>query len=87
MPTIASTTGGFGSVDQSGTVVTVGTMPRFVAAWLMGMLLVLPVTIWTAELSWRAADMPVVRLARWLEGRASVVEWDQQPQSGDARKA
>lgn len=85
MPTIASTTGGFGAVDQSGTV-TLGTMTNFVAAWLMGMVFVLPVTIWTADLFWRAIDMPVVRFGKWLEGRASV-EWDQELQSGDARKA
>ena len=86
MPTIASTTGGFGSMDQSGTLVTVGTTPTFIAAWLVGMVIVLPITIWTADLFWRAVDMPVVRLGRWLEGRVSV-EWNEDEHARGLRSA
>ena len=53
MPTIASTAGGFGTMNPFGTLVTVGTMPKFVAAWLMGMAIALPVTVWTADLFWK----------------------------------
>ena len=85
MPTIASTTGGFGSVNQSGTQVTVGTTPKLAAAWLMGMAFVLPTTIWTADLFWRGVDLPVVRFGRCLETRASI-EWNEGEHGIDARK-
>ena len=85
MPTIASTTGGFGSVDQFGTRVTVSTTPNLVAAWLMGIAFVLPVTIWTADLFWRGVDLPVVRLSRWLETRASL-KWNESEDGIDTRR-
>jgi peptidoglycan/LPS O-acetylase OafA/YrhL len=52
-PTIASTTDGSGTMEPSGTLVAVGTIPKFAAAWLIGMMVVLPVTVWTADLFWR----------------------------------
>lgn len=40
-----------------------------VTAWLIGLLLVLPVTFWLSDLFWRGVDIPCVRFSRWLEGK------------------
>lgn len=35
--------------------------------WLLGYVIVLPVTVWTADLFWRGVDLKCIALARWLE--------------------
>ena len=42
-------------------------LQQFVFIWCCGYVIMLPVWWWTADLFWRSADAPSVRLARWLE--------------------
>lgn len=37
--------------------------------WLCVMAVVLPITFWSADVFWRAIDVPSVRFARWLENK------------------
>ena len=40
---------------------------RYKAGFLLSSIFILPITIWAADLFWRAVDAPSVRFARWLE--------------------
>lgn len=74
MPWIYSVTG---IVDPD-----IASTHSMVAAWLIGLLGILPVTFWLSDLFWRWVDMPCVRFVRWLEGKLSdelgeeeMIEW------------
>lgn len=41
--------------------------------FLLSSVLVLPILVWAADVFWRLVDAPVVRFARWLEGKCSVL--------------
>ena len=73
---IADVTGGFGTANQWGTQLLVGTTAKLITAWLLGLVIVLPVTIWVADLFWRGIDVPVVRFARWVEKQWSE-DWEE----------
>jgi peptidoglycan/LPS O-acetylase OafA/YrhL len=45
-----------------------------VQSWMLGALVVLPVTFWLSDVFWRGVDMPCVRFARWVESKVSVDE-------------
>ncbi|KAF2405653.1 hypothetical protein EJ06DRAFT_560885 [Trichodelitschia bisporula] len=41
----------------------------YVGGWVGGTVVVVPLTVWVADVWWRGVDAPVVRLARWVEGK------------------
>ncbi|KAL8337880.1 hypothetical protein RB598_006663 [Gaeumannomyces tritici] len=43
-----------------------GPTQRFLA-WLGGLVILLPVTVWVADVFWRLVDVPVIAAARWVE--------------------
>jgi len=67
MPWLAKTTQAFGTQNEDGQIISSGSTIGFVMAWLMGLVVVLPVTIWAADLFWRVFDEPCIAFARWLE--------------------
>jgi peptidoglycan/LPS O-acetylase OafA/YrhL len=40
--------------------------------FMLSSVLVMPLLVWVADVFWRLVDAPVVRFARWLEGKCSV---------------
>ena len=40
---------------------------RFSIGWLLGLAVVLPVTLWVADIFWRGVDEPCVQFAKWVE--------------------
>lgn len=42
------------------------------AGFVLGLLVILPVCFWVADLFWRAIDTPCVNFARWIEWRSMV---------------
>ena len=46
----------------------------FVRGFALATVFVVPIVIWVSDVFWRAVDAPVVRFARWLEGRCSISE-------------
>jgi peptidoglycan/LPS O-acetylase OafA/YrhL len=47
---------------------------RYAGGFAVAAVVVVPVVIWAADVFWRAVDAPVVRFAKWLEGRCSISE-------------
>lgn len=41
--------------------------------FMLSSMFVLPILVWAADVFWRLVDAPVVRFARWLEGKCSVL--------------
>ena len=66
MPTIYGITNG-GTKDDIST-------KSLVVSWMLGAMLVLPVTFWLSDLFMRGVDMPCVKFARWLEGK-TLEQW------------
>ncbi|KAI6374391.1 hypothetical protein MCOR25_003180 [Pyricularia grisea] len=44
---------------------------RYIAGFVLGSFFIVPITIWAADVFWRAVDAPVVRFSKWLEGVCS----------------
>ncbi|KAF7531243.1 hypothetical protein G7Z17_g13739 [Cylindrodendrum hubeiense] len=40
--------------------------------WVLGACFCIPTVIWTADIFWRAVDIPSVKFARWFEGKVIV---------------
>jgi peptidoglycan/LPS O-acetylase OafA/YrhL len=47
------------------------TKGQYIAGFILGSILVVPATVWAADLFWRAFDAPTVRFARWLENKCN----------------
>ena len=45
-----------------------GPVGGWIFGWCAGMVIILPVTLWLADIFWRFIDIPSVRFAKWLEG-------------------
>ena len=43
-----------------------------VGAWVLSVLLVMPVVVWLADLFWRVVDLRCVGVARWVEVEMSM---------------
>jgi peptidoglycan/LPS O-acetylase OafA/YrhL len=44
------------------------TNSQYISGFVLGSLVVVPGTVWAADLFWRGVDAPVVKFARWVEG-------------------
>ena len=47
---------------------------QYNSGFLLGSVCIIPITIWVADLFWRAVDVPTVRFARWLEQKCCATE-------------
>ena len=52
---------------------------QIIGSWFLGLLLVMPITIWIADLFWRWVDDPCVKFARWVESKMSTKETTESP--------
>ena len=59
-----------------------GTTLQFCLGWLLGMVIILPLTLWMADVFWRMVDIPSVKFARWLES-AATAPWSDDDRRGD----
>lgn len=50
------------------------TRSQYISGFVLGSFFIVPITIWAADLFWRAFDAPTVRFARWLEDKCNVQE-------------
>ncbi|KAK3945946.1 acyltransferase family-domain-containing protein [Diplogelasinospora grovesii] len=48
------------------------TEPAYNAGFALAAVVIVPMVIWAADVFWRAVDAPVVRFAKWVEGRCSI---------------
>jgi len=69
MPWLVKIIHAFNTRNEAGELSSRGTTAGFVIAWLIGLVAILPVTLWAADLFWRGVDETCIAFARWLEQR------------------
>lgn len=47
---------------------------RYNMGFILASIIILPVTVWMADLFWRAIDIPCVKIARWVERKCAVCD-------------
>lgn len=49
--------------------ISTATITRLIMLWLLGLAVVLPVTVWVADMCWRMVDVPCVLLVGRIAAR------------------